>query len=209
MRRPLPWIGQGSPATVRVLVTSTDTLFAEAVAVCLQANDGLEVAGIAFDADTMLRATEVLRPTVAVVDKRLGGVATSELHHAVRERWPQVRTVLLASTIGPTAGEVAVFDAIVPPGSSLDRVVASVREVAWQAHVPSSTDGASTPGPTLSDRELEVLRLLARGVATEAVADRLHLSVHTVRNHVRNAMRKLRVHSRVEAVAEAGRRSLL
>ena len=61
----------------------------------------------------------------------------------------------------------------------------------------------------LSDRELEVLRLLAEGVGTHAIASRLHLSHHTVRNHVRRITAKLQVSSRGQAVSEGHRLGLL
>jgi DNA-binding NarL/FixJ family response regulator len=57
----------------------------------------------------------------------------------------------------------------------------------------------------LSARELEVLRLLAKGHSTEAIAKELYLSIHTVRNHVSNILSKLGAHSKLEAVALAAR----
>jgi PAS domain S-box-containing protein len=70
---------------------------------------------------------------------------------------------------------------------------------------------ASPPdgGGTLTRRELEVLRLLAAGANTRKVADALHVSPATVRNHVQNILAKLAVHSRLEAVAYANRHGLL
>lgn len=69
---------------------------------------------------------------------------------------------------------------------------------------------AATPGgEPLSVREIEVLRLVARGFIAEEVADRLQISVHTVRTHIRNVYGKLRVSRRVQAVAEAQRRGYL
>jgi PAS domain S-box-containing protein len=76
-------------------------------------------------------------------------------------------------------------------------------------------DGAApSPGPdgsgrTLSPRELDVLRLLVAGAGTRTAAERLHVSLATVRNHVQSIFRKLEVHSRVEAVAYANRHRLI
>ena len=61
------------------------------------------------------------------------------------------------------------------------------------------------PHPSLTPRQTEVLRLLERGRSTEQIADELHLSVETVRNHIRGILRALGVHSRLEAVAMAHR----
>lgn len=207
MRRPLPWMGTGAPATVRVLLVSADTLFAEAMSVCLHANDGIEVVGIAFDPSTAAQAVEVLRPTVLVLDQRTAGPFPAQVVQRCRAVHETVRTVLLANVGTPGPEDHVTFDALVPPRSSLDRVVAAVREVAWHPHVADAVVDTSDPG--LSAREIEVLRLLAQGLGTEAVAARLHLSAHTVRNHVRNLMSKLEAHSRMEAVVEAGRRGVL
>jgi DNA-binding CsgD family transcriptional regulator len=67
----------------------------------------------------------------------------------------------------------------------------------------------SVDAPMLTPRQAEVLRLLAEGASTAQMAERLHLSRETVRNHVRHVLRALHVHSRVEAVAVAYREGLL
>ena len=61
------------------------------------------------------------------------------------------------------------------------------------------------PHPALTPRQTEILRLLARGYSTRQMAEELHLSTETVRNHVRNVLQALGVHSRLEAVALARR----
>jgi DNA-binding CsgD family transcriptional regulator len=86
-------------------------------------------------------------------------------------------------------------------------VVSAVREVAWY----QSTAGEPIPerATTLSQRELEVLRLLAQGTATRSMAHQLHLSPHTVRNHIRRITGKLGVSSRLEAIREGHRLGVL
>ena len=69
--------------------------------------------------------------------------------------------------------------------------------------------GELSPASTLTRREVEVLRLLAAGTGTKAMAERLHVSPVTIRNHVQNIASKLGVHSRLEAVAYATRHRLL
>jgi PAS domain S-box-containing protein len=82
-----------------------------------------------------------------------------------------------------------------------------VRERLAQAQPAASPDGA--PPPELTRREIEILRLLAAGASTRAMADRLHVSPATVRNHVQHILEKLGVHSRLEAAAYATRRGLV
>ncbi|HUE60001.1 MAG TPA: response regulator transcription factor, partial [Acidimicrobiales bacterium] len=65
------------------------------------------------------------------------------------------------------------------------------------------------PAPVLTARELEVLKLVARGMSNRDVADQLYISENTVKNHVRNILEKLHLHSRMEAVMYAVRKRLL
>lgn len=86
-------------------------------------------------------------------------------------------------------------------------IEALVRERMANAAPPPSDPGG--PAPDLTRRELEVLRLMAGGANTRAMADRLHVSPATVRNHVQNILGKLGAHSRLEAVAYATQHRLL
>jgi two-component system NarL family response regulator len=70
-------------------------------------------------------------------------------------------------------------------------------------------DRQQVPVPRLTDRELEVLRLVARGLNNKDVAKQLYISENTVKNHVRNILEKLQLHSRMEAVVYAVREKLL
>jgi two-component system NarL family response regulator len=72
-----------------------------------------------------------------------------------------------------------------------------------------STERAQVPGPRLTDREMQVLRLVARGMANKDIAAELYISENTVKNHVRNILEKLQLHSRMEAVVYAVREKLL
>jgi PAS domain S-box-containing protein len=82
-----------------------------------------------------------------------------------------------------------------------------VRERLAQAHPAAAPDG--TPPPELTRREIEVLRLITGGANTRAMAEKLHVSAATVRNHVQHILEKLGVHSRLEAAAYATRHRLL
>lgn len=63
--------------------------------------------------------------------------------------------------------------------------------------------------PVLSEREVEILEMIARGSTTETISQQLYISVHTVRTHIRNTLQKLDAHSRVEAVENARERGIL
>ena len=70
-------------------------------------------------------------------------------------------------------------------------------------------DRTSVPSPRLTDRELEVLRLVAQGMSNREIAGELYISENTVKNHVRNILEKLHLHTRMEAVMYAVREKLL
>ena len=67
----------------------------------------------------------------------------------------------------------------------------------------------AVPAPRLTDRELEVLKLVAQGMSNREIAEELFISENTVKNHVRNILEKLHLHSRMEAVVYAVREKLL
>jgi DNA-binding NarL/FixJ family response regulator len=87
------------------------------------------------------------------------------------------------------------------------QIEALVRERLAQAQPAAPPEGA--PPPELTRREFEILRLIASGANTGTMAERLHVSPTTVRNHVQNILGKLGVHSRLEVVAYATRHRLL
>jgi PAS domain S-box-containing protein len=92
----------------------------------------------------------------------------------------------------------------------LIRDITAAKELLTLVHERlSAPDPGESPAGALTRREVEVLRLMAAGRSTRAVADVLHVSPATVRNHVQNLMAKLGVHSRLEAVAYANRHRIL
>ena len=93
-------------------------------------------------------------------------------------------------------------------------VGALVRRILTEQHaprvsLPGAGDGPPSPSPAMTAREIQVLRLLADGTSTQNIADSLFISVTTARNHVQNILRKLDVHSKLEAVSLALRTHLL
>ena len=91
----------------------------------------------------------------------------------------------------------------------LFRDVTATKELVTLVHERLSSPPTAPPGQALTRREVEVLRLVAGGANTRTMADRLHVSSSTVRNHVQNILEKLGAHSRLEAVAYATRHRLL
>jgi PAS domain S-box-containing protein len=123
----------------------------------------------------------------------------------MRTRTKAGRPVWLNVSILPVKGDAGTITI------HLLRDVTAARELLALVHdrLAAAASGGAEPASPLTRRELEILRLLAAGRGTGAMAEALHVSPATVRNHVQNLFTKLGVHSRLEAVAHATRRRLL
>jgi DNA-binding NarL/FixJ family response regulator len=124
-----------------------------------------------------------------------------------RTRTGQPIWLNMTAVSGPVNGEGAVAVHLFRDVTAMRKFLTVVRPTLD----PSAADGgAALPSPaSLTPRELEVLRLLGQGLGTAAAAERLHISGTTIRNHVQRILAKLGVHSRLQAVAYAGRHRLL
>jgi DNA-binding NarL/FixJ family response regulator len=187
----------------------------------------IEVVGEAGDgvAATELAATAV--PDVILMDVRMPKRSGIEACLAIKEVAPTARIIML--TVSDE--EVDLYDAVkngasgyLLKDSSIDEVAQAIRVVAeGQSLISPSmaiklldefkqmsrTDRQQVPSPRLTDRELEVLKLVAQGLNNREIAKRLFISENTVKNHVRNILEKLQLHSRMEAVMYAVREKLL
>lgn len=135
-----------------------------------------------------------------------------QMMSATGPRWCNVS--ILAASESPTATPVTVH--VVRPIDVQKRLELAVRDyVVQQTSVPVAHAAAMLQSPTpsretdLTDREIEILRRVARGAKTASIAVDLHISPATVNNHVAHAMRKLNVRSRLEAVRRAEHAGLL
>ncbi len=127
--------------------------------------------------------------------------------------WLSITHVLLPSARPELGTLVHIFHDVTEEveAKRLVRRLGSMLAKAPEAPAPASPSAAEAPGAvdSLSPREAEVLRLMARGLGTKAIAEKLSLSLTTVRNHIQRILAKLDVHTRLEAVAAASRRGLL
>jgi DNA-binding NarL/FixJ family response regulator len=207
----------------RVLVVDDHPLWREAVARDL-AEAGYEVVATAGDGAQAVRRAAATRPDVALVDLQLPELSGIEVTRALTSADPPARVLVLSAS-----GERQdVLDAVVAGATGYlvksagrDELLDAVRRTA--AGEPVFTPGlaglvlgeyrrlaATAPGgraddgaPRLSERETEVLRLVAKGLSYRQIADRLVLSHRTVQNHVQRTLTKLQLHSRVDLVRYA------
>jgi two-component system NarL family response regulator len=212
---------------IRVAVVDDQELFRRGLTMLLGVEDDIQVVGEAGDgvAATELAASTV--PDVILMDVRMPKRSGIEACVAIKEVAPTARIIML--TVSDE--EADLYDAVkngasgyLLKDSSIDEVAQAIRVVAdGQSLISPSmaiklldefkqmsrSDRQQVPSPRLTDRELEVLKLVAQGLNNREIAKRLFISENTVKNHVRNILEKLQLHSRMEAVMYAVREKLL
>jgi len=190
------------PVTVRVLVADGYPVVRAGLRQFLDAPDVAVVAEAATEAEAVSAAAR-LRPDVVVLDAALAD-ACREIPAAV----------VLATSVAPdlvAAAAQAGAAAYLVKDLEGPELLDAVRRVAAGERLVDPRAGAAMfePRASLSSQEVRVLTLAAEGCTNREIGSRLHLSRHTVKEYLSNAMRKLGVDSRVSAVVEAGRRGLL
>jgi len=220
-----------APEPIRTLIVDDHALFRRGLEMVLDAEDDIELVGEASDGEeAVLRAGESL-PDIILMDIRMPRSSGIEACRALKELVPSAKIVML--TISDE--EEDLFEAIRAGASGyllkdipLDEVADTVRAVnGGQSLINPSMAGKlltefaalarrdeeelpqRVPAPRLTDREIQVLRLVARGMNNRDIAKELFISENTVKNHVRNILEKLQIHSRMEAVMVAVREKLI
>jgi DNA-binding NarL/FixJ family response regulator len=213
---------------VRVVLADDHDAFVEGLGMVLSAEDDLEVVALAGDGASALQAVLTHHPDVLVVDTQMPGPAVTELVRLVGQAEPATRVLLLAedarlepSTRPDPGGPAGMTRAV-----SARELAEAIRAVAAGFRVTlaePAAAAAAVPAPepperdlhaelllrSLSDRERQILALLARGYSNRRIAEACYLSLNTVRTHVQNVLVKLGVHSKLEAAALAVRQGLV
>jgi DNA-binding NarL/FixJ family response regulator len=226
-----PQPGRGTDP-IRVLIADDHALVRRSLETVLQGEQGLELVGQASDGQEAVQIAGEVVPDVVLMDIRMPKITGIEAARQMKEVAPSAKIVML--TISDE--EEDLFEAIRAGASGyllkdipLDELADSVRavyggqslinpsmagklltEFATLARRDSEDEPAKhAPAPKLTDREMEVLRLVARGLNNRDIAKELFISENTVKNHVRNILEKLQIHSRMEAVMIAVREKLI
>lgn len=191
---------------IKVVLVDDHELVRAGFRLILAAQPGIEVAGEAANAEDGLRLVRALKPDVALVDVQMPGMSGIELTERVQRAGLPTHIVIL------TVVQDAQFPrrllqsgalGYLTKGCAADELVQAVRVVAQGRRYLDTTiaremalaavDGEASPLETLSSRELEVAMMLARGMAVNAVAERLHLSAKTVSTYKQRLFEKLGV----------------
>jgi DNA-binding NarL/FixJ family response regulator len=202
---------------VRLVLADGHPARAEGLGMILDAEVDFTVCGVAHDGCGVVELAAAHRPCVLLLDAHLPGGDPSRTPAAVKAASPATKVLLLAAA---TRGEAiaAGVDGMVAPGASSRQLADAIRRVvdgkqpvvaaARPRRPPRESNVELLRAWTLSDRELEVLHLLASGWSNRRIAQEWHVSLATVRTHVQNLLVKLGVHSKLEAVAFAFRHGL-
>ena len=159
--------------------------------------------------DEALRVLGTLRPDVALVDLFLAGESGADVCDSIRKASPSTRVLLIsgAGRMSPAAARAAGASGFISKDWDAREVARAVRMVGSGMTVFEPT--AEQPAPMLSEREREVLDLIAAGSTNREIAEQLYLSPHTVKEHTSAVYRKLQARNRAEAVQRAQRIGLL
>jgi two-component system NarL family response regulator len=213
--------------TLRVLLVDDHDLFRTGLRNLLE-EQGVNIVAEAGDGNEAVDAVRDHAPDVVVMDLNMPGMTGVEATRHIATVSPLTKVLVL--TISDQDGDV--IDAIMAGASGYLLKDASIDEVAQAVALVADGQSLISPSmatklldefkqmsvvgrrqdvaaPRLTDRELEVLRLVARGLNNRDIAKDLFISENTVKNHVRNILEKLQLHSRMEAVMYAVREKLL
>jgi len=179
----------------------------------LLAHGGLEVVGTAGNAAAAMDLVDQVTPDVALVDIRLPDGSGIDLTREMLAKHPELRVVLYTGDADAEllyGGLDSGARGYALKAGSMTELVAAIEQVAaGGTYVDPRLDRillserATSRVPALSPREREIMHLMAEGRTAEAIGDEIHVSVETVRTHVRNVIRKLQARNRVHAIAIA------
>jgi DNA-binding NarL/FixJ family response regulator len=227
-------VGEGDKRQepIRVLIADDHALFRRGLEMVLDEEDDIDLVGQASDGTEAVAVAGESLPDVVLMDIRMPKSSGIEACRATKDVAPSAKIVML--TISDE--EEDLFEAIRAGASGyllkdipLDEVAEAVRAVhGGQSLINPSMAGKlltefatlakrdseeepteHVAPPKLTDREMEVLKLVARGMNNRDIAKELFISENTVKNHVRNILEKLQIHSRMEAVMIAVRQKLI
>jgi DNA-binding NarL/FixJ family response regulator len=214
---------------ISVLIVDDHALFRRGLQMVLEGEPDIDVVGEASDGHEAAKKAEDTTPDVVLMDVRMPKRSGIEATRSIKEVLPSTKILML--TISDE--EADLYEAIKAGASgyllkeiSIDEVASAVRSVnqgqslispsmaskllsEFATMVKRRDERTQVPGPRLTERELQVLKLVAKGQNNKDIGDALFISENTVKNHVRNILEKLHLHSRMEAVVYAVKEKLL
>ena len=203
----------------RVLVVEDQRTLADALEIAIGTQPDLTCVGTAGTVEDALPLVTHRRPDVVLMDIRLPGMNGIEGTRRIKATHPRVRVLILTGNTDPcllTEAVAAGATGFLAKDSALPDILTAIRTpLAGKVLVEETSIAALAPAVLnpdrtgLTPRERQTLGLMGEGLTTNAIAQRLVVSSHTARGHVKNVMRKLDAHTQLEAVVIATRIGLL
>jgi NarL family two-component system response regulator LiaR len=215
----------GARENYRVVVVDDHDVYRRGLSKLLR-DEGVDVVGEARNGEDAVLVAERLAPEVVVMDLKMAGISGVEATRQITSAMPEVRVLVLTVV----ADEREVLAAIVAGASgyllkdaSVEQIVTGIEAaVRGEALVSPRVAGplmerlrsdprasAVAPQELLTEREMDVLSLIAQGLDNAAIAGKLHISQNTVKNHVSSVLTKLAVDNRTQAAVQAIREGML
>ena len=213
------------PGSIPVVVVEDNRLLREGIVTILERHEDLEVLAVAEDADTAMACVCDSKARVVLVDAGLGDHDSHELVEHIARAFPEARVIVMDVLL--EGDEIVEFvkrgaSGFVVKGGSIEDFIKTIRAVAEGrevlppvltttlfSHVAQQEVARSGPAEDtdtrMTPREKEVIGLIAEGLSNKAIAQRLGISTHTVKSHVRNILEKLALHSRLQVAVHVHR----
>ena len=206
-----------SEQRLRVLIAEDQAIVRDGLVALVSYQPDMEVVGSVADGAEAVRLHKELRPDVTLMDLRMPRMGGVEAIKSIRAAGPEARVLVLTTY----DGDEDVYQALqagacgyLLKDAETEELVGAIRTVAKGGrHIPSTiaqrlADRAMS-GPPITEREIEVLRLVADGMTNKAIGAELFIAEGTVKTHLNSIHEKLGVRDRTEAVIVAVRRGIL
>lgn len=205
------------PATkIRVLIGEDHLIARVGLGAIINAQPDMTVIAEAANGERALFSYRDYRPDVALMDMRMPVMNGFEAIAAIRSEFPDAGIVAVSTFGGDEdvrkalrAGALAFLTKDAPQDELLEAIRAAARKKRFITPLVAATLAAEAREPDLSDRELEVLHLLTRGLSNKQIAFELQIADDTAKNHVKSILKKLGVHDRTQAATEAIQRGIV
>ncbi|MEP7327381.1 MAG: response regulator transcription factor [Gemmatimonadota bacterium] len=206
---------------IALVLIDDNRLLREGIASMIQSQPGFKILAASADATEALERVRVLKPDVVLLDLGLEDHDSLSLTATVRSEVPQAKVIVMGFL--PLQEDVADFvragaSGFIMKNASFDEFFSTIRAVVDGAEVlpdaltnslfsqiaRNAARGSKAKlmeSVRLTNRERQVIDLLAEGLSNKKIATRLHIAVHTVKSHVHNVLEKLALHSRLEVAA--------
>ena len=203
-------------AKTRILIADDHQVVRMGLVALVNTADDMEVAGEAVDGSQAVERFSELKPDVVLMDSRMPVKDGTQATEDILRQFPDARILMLTAYDGDAdirrALEAGVLGYVLKRSTG-ENLLPALRAVAqgekWIPKDVTTRLASRKSFEILTPREIEVLGQMAKGMANKQIAEALHISEHTVKDHVKNILAKLRVADRTEAVSVAVQRGII